>query len=410
MARSSVVAGGPGGGRRWCGCRRRCTARRPSGRRTRRPGRRRRPGGRGCRRSPAGPPPRRRRGAGRRPARRRPAPTQATRPSSIDQRRVVAQPERPVAVRRTLVTSSPMLSTSRLLIAVTTPIAAAQRAPATSTSDRCRPSATTCRPSTTTWVTSAAPAAKSAPAGGTPAVRTLSRPTVTRSARSPGGDAPGVGPAQRRVPGDGGGGQQLGGGEGAAACGCAAARPAPAPRASSNRSITAWLSLPRLSGLPASASSAGRPDPVGQVPFGGRAEADAGPAVAEQAYVRAGQVGGVHGRRARPEQPGVGEQRRSGCARAPPGRPRSRRAARTGARAAAPPVRRPSRRRPASCSAGTARTECTAAPTRACAPCGAKSAARCAQRVRVAVAEAPLRPGQRRRRPRRRSGSRCRAG
>ena len=118
-------------------------------------------------------------------------------------------------------------------------------------------------------------------------------------------------------------------------CSVASRSSSSTPRASSNRSITAWLSLPRLSGEPASAERRAGPDAVGQVAFGGGAEADAGAAAAEELDVAVGQVGGVHGGGVRPEHAVPVAAARWGCSRARPGTARSRRAARRGGRAAA---------------------------------------------------------------------------
>ena len=220
--------------------------------------------------------------------------------------------------------------------------------------------------------------------------------TVTRSARAPGAIAPGVGPAQRGVPGRGGRAQQLGGGEVAAPLGA---------------------------------------QPLVQLDRAGLLEqVDHGVAVAAQAQRAAG-VG---------QRAGPGRCRRRGPARwsgrsrravpVPPSSATSSSvrwvACTAVVRGPSTPVRRraaavgvrPCTARQASFSAGcsdrctcsgaaaraaqlgdrraagrpgTARTEWTAAPTRACGRRLAAPPTRSAQRVGVAVAEPELRPGQR---------------
>jgi hypothetical protein len=85
-------------------------------------------------------------------------------------------------------------------------------------------------------------------------------------------------------------------------------------RISSNRSMTAWLSEPRVSGLPASCRRPARADAVAEVALGGGAEAGEGTGGAEVADVVVGQVGRVHGTGQRPEHAVVGEQLRGGGA------------------------------------------------------------------------------------------------
>ena len=58
----------------------------------------------------------------------------------------------------------------------------------------------------------------------------------------------------------------------------------------------------------------GRPDPVGQVAFGGRAEAGGGTGGAEAGDVLTAEVGGVHGGGARAQHPGRGGQGGRGAA------------------------------------------------------------------------------------------------
>ena len=98
------------------------------------------------------------------------------------------------------VTSRPMLSMTRLIrspLGSRRPARGARPPPCDG-----RPRRSAC-PSTTTCRTSAALAAKttdsSAVSGSVPASRTLSRPTVTRSARAPGSIRPRLGPAETGV-------------------------------------------------------------------------------------------------------------------------------------------------------------------------------------------------------------------
>ena len=129
-------------------------------------------------------------------------------------------------------------------------------------------------------LTSAAVAAKPRRRGRTPAVRTLSsayRHQVGARAR---GDPPGVGPAQRGVPG-GGGRQQFGRGEVAAPLG---AQPLvqlhrPGLLEQVDHRVAVAAEAQRAAGV---GQRPGRPDPVGQIPFGGGAEAHPGPVLAEQ--------------------------------------------------------------------------------------------------------------------------------
>ena len=79
-------------------------------------------------------------------------------------------------------------------------------------------------------------------------------------------------------------------------------------RISSNRSMTAWLSEPRVSGLPCVVELPARADAVAEVALGGGAEAGVGPRVAEVLDVVVGQVRGVHGAGQRAEDAVVGEQ------------------------------------------------------------------------------------------------------
>ncbi len=129
-----------------------------------------------------------------------------------------------------------------------------------------------------TCSTSAAVAAKTTRAhrcrtpGGTRPLSSRDRDQVGARAD---GDPAGVGPAQRGVAGDGRRVSSSAGGRSGPGVRVRSRSSSSTARASSNRSITAWLSLPRLQrGRPASASPPGRPDAVGQVAFGGRAEAD----------------------------------------------------------------------------------------------------------------------------------------
>ncbi len=234
-----------------------------------------------------------------------------------DQRGVVPQAERPVAVRRVGHQLADVVDEQARSVPAAHRVTAEIAAPSSAATSTvaCTPAVTTGRPSTSTSVTSAAPAAKSDPGrrhpGGADPVQ--ARPSPGRRAARwrcrPASDQPSASCPARlaalsssaavKVP---------------AEPGCAAARPAPAPRASSNRSMTAWLSLPRLSGLPASASCGAGPIPsarsrsvVGQKQTPVRL-------VAEQPYVGVAEVGGVHCRGARPEHAGVGEQLGRGAA------------------------------------------------------------------------------------------------
>ena len=114
-------------------------------------------------------------------------------------------------------------------------------------------------------------------------------------------------------------------------------------RASASRSTTACWSLPRQSGRPRPRSSANRPDAVGEVGLGGRADAAPVPRRPESGDVVVGEVGRVHGGRAGPRSAGSAQQLGRRAARARPGRPRSPPAARTGATCSGP-RQRPSTR------------------------------------------------------------------
>ena len=224
-----------------------------------------------------------------------------------------------------------------------------------------------------------------------------------------GGEPAGVGPAQRAVPVDGQRVDEIRRPEAAALAGGQPLVRPPAARASANRSVTTCWSLPTHSGDPASRQPAERADAVGEVGLGARARADRGARRAEDRDVLVGR-GGWRARRSV-----AGRARRapraagSGCSRRTPGRPRSRPAARTGARAAA--ARRRPRRRPPAAGAGTARTEWTAAPTRT--PSAARAAARpgppTRRRRRRRTGAARRRAAGGRPRRGRRPGSRCRA-
>ena len=72
--------------------------------------------------------------------------------------------------------------------------------------------------------------------------------------------------------------------------------------------MTAWLSLPMREPAAGLGQPPRRPDAVGEVALGRRGDADVGAGAAEQRDVVVGQVGGVHDRRARSEQPLVVEQ------------------------------------------------------------------------------------------------------
>ena len=275
----------------------------------------------------------------------------------------------------------------------------------------CRPSRTTCRPSTTTCVDVGGGGRETPPRRvGTPAVRDAVQPDRDQVGAVADGDRARRRPSRARAcPVAVAASQQLGGGEVPAALGGSRSSSS-TPRASSNRSITAWLSLPRLSGLPASASAPGRADAVGQVPFGGGAEAHrrcrCPPSTVRSASV---EVGGVHGG-GRPGRAPRG--RRSSSVGVRPCTARqasfsarcSDRCTCSGARAGAHPATvaswSPAPRGPS----GSPHRSDRVRP-------GRRSAStRSAQRVGVAVAEAPLRSLQRLAVHRGRSGRACPAG
>ena len=176
------------------------------------------------------------------------------------------------------------------------PIASSSSRPISSSS----PCVKTTRPSTTTWVTSAAVAAYAAVCSSAPvpAVRGLAVSRVTRSAGAP--TSIRVEPACRRA-------DQLGGGP-VAALPVASRSSISSPRISSNRSMTAWLSLPRVSRPPASCSRRAGPMPsprsrsvVGQMQT-------LVPVVPSSSTSSLGQVRRVHDRGVRSEQVGLVQQ------------------------------------------------------------------------------------------------------
>ena len=156
-----------------------------------------------------------------------------------------------------LVTSSPML-VIRVLMGRSPSIAVASSRPISSRS----PSRWTTRPSTITWTTSAAVAANTAVCSSAPvpAVRGVVVSRVTRSARAPTRISPASGKPRLEWP------VAVPAVSSSAAlqwprlC-CASRSSISTARISSNGSITAWLSLPRVSGLPASWSSRLGPTP-----------------------------------------------------------------------------------------------------------------------------------------------------
>ena len=136
-------------------------------------------------------------------------------------------------------------------------------------------------------------------------------------------------------------------------------------RASSNRSITAWESDPRLNSPRPASSAACRPDPVAEIPLGGRTEAHARRGAIEVGDVLGGQVGGVHGGGARAEHARVPQQCRRGA-------PWTARHWSTSAVCSdectcrGAPWASAHSTTAGMCSSGTPRTECSAAPTITC--------------------------------------------
>ena len=277
--------------------------------------------------------------------------------------------------------------TSRL---IATPPRCRQRR-ATSTTRRCLPSRTISRPSTMTCVTSEAKPAKRTPqpgVGSNPAVRTVSRRTVTRSARAPGAMTPASVQPRACVPG--------------LVAAVSSSSTAKWPRRSS-RSRSLSLDGPGLleevdDGVAVAAEGQrrsgvlqgpGRADAVAQIALRGGAEADV-MSCRRGGYGRRGErcvawtaVTLVqHARRS--------EELGRACSREARGTPRSRPAVRRGARGSAP---RTVGERAASASGGTARTECTAAPI---CSCRRRAGDALGPRVDVAVAEPLLSAVQRR--------------
>ena len=99
--------------------------------------------------------------------------------------------------------------------------------------------------------------------------------TATRSARAPDREPPAVGPAEAACP-PRSRPEQLAGGDDAARARTRSRSSSSTARASSNRSITAWLSVPRLNSPRRRQAAPGRADAVAEVALGGRAEAGAG--------------------------------------------------------------------------------------------------------------------------------------
>ena len=155
------------------------------------------------------------------------------------------------------------------------------------------------------------------------------------------------------------------------------------PRISSNGSITACWSLPRQSGLPASASARAGPMPSARSRSVVGQKQTPVPVPPEQGDVVAGQVGGVHRGGGRPEQPVAGQQPGRGAA------VERLQAAFSAGCSLRWTCSGPAGRSVASLaevgSLGTARTEWTAAPTRTLSDAG--------RRQRRAD---PVRPGRRR--------------
>ena len=189
------------------------------------------------------------------------------------------------------------------------------RAAPISGTDTCRRSATTRLPSMITSVTSAADAANTtfSTVAPPPAVRIDRVSTATRSAGAPTRSAPASVQPRARCPAL------------VAASSKVVAEMIPrsrrasrssssTARASSNRSITAWLSEPRLKSPRPASSAARRADSVAEIALSGRTEAGARRRPVHIGDVLIGQVGGVHRRRARAENPVVAHERGRGAA------------------------------------------------------------------------------------------------
>ena len=200
--------------------------------------------------------------------------------------------------------------------------------------------------------------------GSHPASRTPSSATVTRSARAPGSIRPASGQPRHACPSA----------EAARISSSAPWRPrsplarrssSSTARASSNMSITACESLPSDSDAPASLSRR-----IGPIPSA-RSRSVVGhtqqhePRPAEQAHVVVVEMRCVHRGEVRGQRAGLVEQRRWGCSRRRPGTPRSRRAARTRARAGGGPRSAAHPATVAAAAGSTARMLWIAAPMRA---------------------------------------------
>ena len=162
---------------------------------------------------------------------------------------------------------------------------------------------------TTTTSTSAAEAANTAVAtreGSAPAVRGESSRTVMKSASLPGARAPPSQPSAV-MPFSVAASSRARRASSAPLSGRPGGRPARWPRASSKPSITAWESVPtaeRHAGVPQRRS---RSDAVAEVPFGGGAQAAAGPVHGQAGDVLVGQMGAVDGGEAAGDRPRRGQ-------------------------------------------------------------------------------------------------------
>ena len=134
-----------------------------------------------------------------------------------------------------------------------------------------------------------------------PASRTLSRSTTQRSAGAPAHER-----RRRRSPPP-----RSDAGPVEAAPPVASRSSSSTARASSNRSTTAWESVPSAE-RHRRPQGGGRPDAVGEVALGRRAQADRGARCAEQRDVAVGDVGAVDRGRRRPEDAAVVRRAASG--------------------------------------------------------------------------------------------------
>ena len=288
--------------------------------------------------------------------------TATTSPSSITTAASRTSPSGPSPSAGSLVTSSPMLSTTRRSCGQTP----ATIGSAAGTSNVvCRPSRTTHSPPTITSRTSAAVAANTRltrvprprcpPAHGVEPERREVGERARREAAASGqperGVAAGRGGVEQAAPRGGRRGRRS-----------RAARRAP-PRAPPRTGRSPHGSRSRRRAPRRVREPSRRADAVGEVALGGRAEAAPSRRAAEQRDVVVGQVRRVDRGEARAERAGVGEQRGRRDARGRRGSPRSPSAARRRGRAAAA-AGGPRRRRPAP-PGSTARTLWIAAPTRA---------------------------------------------